>query len=304
MKKVLKRRGDISVKGLGLPNGTAMKVYKTAGYARLSFGGVVARRKESSEISIEEMTGEEIKETHREEIISLAAKVRKISVIFIIACLGVSLISIFIVQDLYRVIIGLGLMMTTFLIANKSTAKIILKVLKKGDYLSMSKYNGAVNTVINAYYDLERMPKMEELKNYSRCAMKNDEDIIEGMIFFIASLGSFIGGFGYFVWSFIIIGLFLIAIKTNQIYKLQAIVISKPDEEHLEVALKAFQEALEQNENWQISYKEIQISDVVEEMKEFAKDMSKFINTENCEQCKAKEHCLLYEINKELVEDD
>lgn len=124
------------------------------------------------------------------------------------------------------------------------------------EYKSLRRYHGAEHAVINAYYDLHRVPTLEEIKRYSnwsnRCSSLNT--FYTTIPFFIVGISRIICIGNWFIVVVIILIIIMgILIKKEKLCFLEALVTSNPKDEEYEVAINALQFAIDNLEN--IDYK-------------------------------------------------
>lgn len=124
------------------------------------------------------------------------------------------------------------------------------------EFKATRRYHGAEHAVINAYYDLHRVPTLEEIKQYS-----NWSDRCSSLNSFYAAIPLFIVGISRIVcvgnW-FIVVATILIIImgiliKKQKLYFLESIITSNPKDEEYELAINALQFAIDNLNN--IEYK-------------------------------------------------
>lgn len=119
-----------------------------------------------------------------------------------------------------------------------------------------SKYLGAKNAVENAYYDLGRAPNIEEAIRYSIHA----NDCKYTKLTHLASLVCiiccvrFLTGWWYWLAAVLAILVLTLLEAKNLLTAWQCLVVSKPTDEHYNVAIKAMQETAEMIDSIQISY--------------------------------------------------
>lgn len=154
----------------------------------------------------------------------------------------------------------------------------IMDKLKYEAFKKVRRFHGAEHAVINAYYDLHRVPTIEEIKRYSNWSYHcgSLSSIESAMPFFIIGIcriiTSTIYSFIFFSVIGIIIGIFLI--KNKKICFLEFLVTSNPTDEEYTVAIKGLQctlnnlEKIEIDDTW-IRESEQQIKDVLDIINKF-----------------------------------
>lgn len=291
MRKIVKRRGEISFESVILPDGIGIRARKHSGPISISAGGVVKRLNEAGGI-ITEYFDESVYLENRQEAINTAA--RKLKIAMLIASLGFFTLWVLLIPSL---LVDMFFTMAVFCLAIMLTAHIwafwLLKTFKKQEYLQMSKFRGALNIVRNAYLDLQRLPEFDELKEYSRVYVNEDylDSFLKALPLVAAGITTLFSGWWFWISLLIVAVIICLSFKKNWIFGFtSSLLTSKPEEEHLDLVLDAMKDALEY-----VDYIEI-------------KQTTKFgpIPTifENCENCAGKEDCLLYKIYQSEALDD
>ena len=143
---------------------------------------------------------------------------------------------------------------------------------KENEMRDFSKHLGAKNAVENAYYDLGRVPNMEEVSKYSIYASecKYTKNAPLASLVCILYCVHFLSGLWYWIIAISSILTILLLEAMNLLAVWQWLVVSKPDEEHYKVAIKALE-------------KTVKFIDVVKGPKNFDEDKS--------DQCLAYDFC-------------
>lgn len=296
MKKKSRIQGDLRFRSVVLPNGIGIKAIKRNGFMSIETLGV-SRTVKNGNVEVNQIQDLEPVKDYEDETRNVSKKI-------MIACgiMGV----IWMVLWVINISKPYGVIFFPFAIwslavgmAPRTMAHFILRTFKKGDYLSMSQYTGALYQVANAYYDLMRVPQMDELKNYSRYLIydKFFKEICRAIPFVLAGIASFSTGIGYIILIVLLLAILLILQKTDLIYNVEALVVSKPTEEQLAIVLNTVDDAISYIDGVNIvnagdgdTYKVSIRMDIVD---------GNPISKEVCEKCPNKEECGVYQEMKE-----
>lgn len=142
-------------------------------------------------------------------------------------------------------------------VASLETYKFIKSFIKiKFKEPSIARFHAAEHMAINAYNRLQRVPTLEEIKNFSRfskyCSSQNQLITQLGIFLFMLSTILFYS-YNYFIFMGILLGIgaFLLIIKKiKRFLFLQIFFVSKPTDKELNLAI----EALKQFENFENNY--------------------------------------------------
>lgn len=152
-----------------------------------------------------------------------------------------------------------GMMISELGIFFNMKSIIILYIMDKlgvEEFKATRRYHAAEHAVINAYYDLHRVPTLEEIKRYSnwsnRCSSL--DSFCAAIPFFIVGTSRIICiGNWFIVVATILIIIMGILIRKQKLCFLEVLVTSNPKDEEYEVAINALQFAINNLEN--IDYK-------------------------------------------------
>ena len=174
--------------------------------------------------------------------------------------------------------IGLGIMLIGMgIIHIKDMICIyIMDKLKYEAFKKLRRFHGAEHAVTNAYYDLHRVPTIEEIKRYSNWSYYcgSLRSIESAMPFILIGFVRIIT-IDYFIpISIVVIVLGTLLIKTGKICFLESLVTSNPTDREYDIAIKGLQYTLDNLEKIQIDEKwiresEQQIKDVLDIINKF-----------------------------------
>lgn len=154
----------------------------------------------------------------------------------------------------------------------------IMDKLKYEAFKKVRRFHGAEHAVINAYYDLHRVPTIEEIKRYSNWSYYcgSLRNIESAMPFILIGFVRIITIDYFFIpISIVVIVLGTLLIKTGKICCLESLVTSNPTDKEYNVAIKGLQctlnnlEKMEIDENW--------IRESEQQIKNFLNSINKFM---------------------------
>lgn len=292
MKKISRVQGKIGIRSVILPNGVAVGAEK-----KLYFGSISSLAAETR------VYGDEIVTRSVDELCpdkEFEMGIYSIAKIFRILCIPLTIFSVILwgmavsynspIELLCRVLIAVFI---SGIVAPRSMTRFFLKTFKKGEYLKESQFRGAVYQVINAFYELGRVPKMEELNNYSIFSRYDPyfERELKRPIAIIGAVCVL-----NFNWIADLIALVVMIViihflfKTNTIYAMEILVVSKPDTKQQEAAIKTLEEAISFVDGIEVEESFVHIPSA-----EFIRE---FLDEEKCNNCPDAEQCFLYQMVK------
>ncbi len=164
----------------------------------------------------------------------------------------------------------------------KAIAILVGRITRDEEMINFSKYLGAKNAVENAYYDLGRTPNIEEVRDYScysiYCPYTKNSYL--ACLVLLISVVRFLNGWWYWLAAILAIIVMSILESKNCLNFWQVLTVSKPDENHYRVAIRAMEDTEELIDSIQISYHKI----------ETTPDPENF-DSEKCEGCPAYDFC-------------
>lgn len=294
MKKISRMKGNIELRSVSLPNGIGI------GANKLLYFGSIGSFSAETKVYGDEVITRKVDDIMADEkfemgIMSIARNFRLISIPFVI--LSVILLKSTFYSPAELLSRLLLIISVSGVVAPISITRFILKTVKKGEYLSESQFRGAIYQVINAFYDLGRVPKFEELNDYSIFSRYDPyfRNELNGPI--IATAVGLIVNPNLLIYASLLVLILLllhILFKTQRIYAIEFLVVSKPTEKQKEAAIKTLEEAISFIDGIEVT------EGVAHEIPiEFIKN---FVNEEKCYKCPKAEICFLYQMIKNMTE--
>ena len=293
MEKIAKHPKDIRLEGIVEDDGVGFIPVKIVGPASVCFTGCLATtEKESNEIKRKPVnttlrsknTEDCYKRKMDEKIKKRGITVILFSALGIIAslimmCVCVKLPNQEILINLFATIVYF---MMIVLILHKAFAIWLGKIFRNKEYMNFSKFLGAKNAAENAFYDLGRVPTMEEIKEYSLYSAedKYTKNSYIATLWLVLSCVRFLDGWAFWVVTICTILLLCWLEAKEKLAFIQALVVSKPEEKHYEVAIAALEEAADILEHVEVRFQEVEIE----------LDPENF-NEETCKECPAYDYC-------------
>ena len=110
----------------------------------------------------------------------------------------------------------------------------------------LARFHAAEHAVINAYYDLQRVPTLEEIREYSsysyRCGSLNSFKY--GLLFLGFALARLIPGLWFILAMLVAWIVDFILVKTDGLTFMEFLVLDKPSDAEYSVAIKAMDESV------------------------------------------------------------
>lgn len=130
------------------------------------------------------------------------------------------------------------------LVLPKAFAILTGRLFRNKEMVSFSKYLGAKNAVENAYYNLGRVPNLEEVQEYSLYSSedKYTKSSYIAALWLIISCVRFLDGWAYWLITIAAILVLCWLDWKDKLAFVQAMVVSKPDEIHYKAAIAAMEE--------------------------------------------------------------
>lgn len=227
----------------------------------MRFPGAYACITQNGNVEVNPENVEEIWNETQEKEECDASRIVKVQK-FILFFAGIALISMFVTLfgsnahlpslclSICLICFGISIMMPVFFAD-------VQVLMGNKEILQLFRFHAAEHAVINAYYDLKRVPTMEELKNYSiysyRCGITGVAKLAWGPI-----------GVGICIlfpgnWFFLAIGVFVLitmwAIK-KKFYFMEVLYTAEPKEFEYDAAIKAMTLAIEAKEDVEATIRE------------------------------------------------
>lgn len=168
MKKMVRQNGDISFNAESANNAISFSAVKEVGPTSVGFPTVVARIDNHGKITCEDIDDFSKERNNFHKV--FAKMGRKHSKRFLIIGMIFLLISIpigIIDNRLSNVTVGLFMLSIGCSMAPGSIGFFVEKLKGNKEVINVMKFHAAEHAAINAYYDLNRVPTLEEIREYS-----------------------------------------------------------------------------------------------------------------------------------------
>lgn len=293
MKKIVKEAGDIRFSGEAGINSICFKSYKVNGPVSITRDGCVAQINDKGEISCTDTKsyiGE--RKTLYKQMNQMKEKYQKfffiMAVVFFVASITVGLISIN--------LMNIALSVFFFFIGCANCSGVVGlfwgKITKNKKIINVLKFHSAEHAAINAYYDLQRVPTLREIRNYSNFSYNcgSLSEIKRGTPFFFLAIGRLFPNVWYFVAIIILFIIYSIIYYKTQLYFMEILVTAEPTDKEYKVAIAG------------IEYADKQVRDIKFD-KEFSENMAislgflkmlfeeKEFSEEKCKDCASYQSC-------------
>lgn len=265
MKKIVKPTGNIRLTGKAETDGVAFSAAKHFGPAGISSSKVFAAVDENSGITCYKYNPYQHISGIDSEIASRSKTTRKIAYalffIFLVAYLVCGIIQI----GFGNIFFVLSYIMLSVTGLKKAVTIFLARISGDKEIKSFSKFLAAKNAVQNAYYDLKRIPSIDEAKQYSRFSFTSEYiepfDAAFATIFIPYSIACH--GIPFLplilVFSFVTLIAIILA-KKHMLFFWQFLILSKPENIHYEAALKALAESVSEVDSIEMHVTSFEIS--------------------------------------------
>lgn len=273
MKKIVKHPEGVRLEAIVEKDGIGFIPSKSAGPATISFNGRFATvEEESGEIKCKnintdpEYDGEEpcMKREMDEKIKKRGFRVLLVSAVLIIASLIMMFVSITLpnAEIWINVFASMLYLLLFVLILPKAIAILLGRIFRNKDIISFSKYLGAKNAVENAYYDLGRVPSLEEVQEYSTYSSedKYTRSSYIALLWLIFSCVRFLNGWVYWLVTIAAILVLCWLEWKDKLAFFQAMVVSKPNEIHYKVAIAAMEDAADTLDHVEVHFHMVELA--------------------------------------------
>lgn len=230
-------------KGKDEKNGNCIKIMSTrypAAIAFLNDDGIIEIDPE-----VDEETQKKIEEQY-ERYSKTAKKVQNGFKIFAIVCYLSMIPAVLLNSYLPTFVLALAFISLGCTKIASHIYEFVKVILKDKDTIQSFKFHAAEHAVINAYYDLKRVPTIEEIKNYSSftygCSVARD--FREAWGFLMIGFCRFIPDF----WFLIAVAICLIFSKwadKQNFFFTEAVALSEPTDFEYDAAIRCMESALE-----------------------------------------------------------
>ena len=252
-RKIMKATGNVLLDGDSLVDGISIRYASKGENGELEYvpGRSTARINANGEIyyTMEKKIISNETDTLIERVEKVASKLKIVFKIIIWVMFVMIFVSAFFASTmgirLSLSICCLGVALKSFAI---NLAWFVLRLKKDEDAISLMKFHSAEHAVINAYYDLKRIPEYKELRFYSNYSNNC------GTLRFAPKLTVFLG-FAlihlFLPWIWLIPGHIVVLLicmllhKENKLYFLESLVLIQPTSKEYRVALAALGTELE-----------------------------------------------------------
>lgn len=247
MKKISKPNGDIRLEGTALIDGVSIQA------SRKNLKGTfekmpirtVARVNDDESIYFDMVKKLEFDKNTQKIIDQLKAKKRQIQKYGLIAAIIMFLISfamIYVDIDIANFCTGIMYLLWGVAGSSANLAYFFYKLKKDGDVLSLMRFHSAEHAVINGYYDLQRLPTLDEIKRYSSYsrACGSLEQSFNLVLFGSLAIVRFLTtGLLFVPVAIFVVILVIVLYKSNMLYFTEFMILDEPSDLEYNVAIKA-----------------------------------------------------------------
>lgn len=168
---------------------------------------------------------------------------------------------------------------------------LIFVLAKLGDkeYASFMRYHAAEHAVINGYYDLHRVPNLEEIKQYSNWSYGCGSLQVFSTALPFLSIGIariIASGIWYIPFAIVVMLIDVWLLKTRKLCFLEALITSTPTEKEYQVAICGLDNSLKM-----LAEMDVDEDEITEAMLFMETIIKELISPKVCEQCPNRDSC-------------
>ena len=290
MKKIVNHPKDIRLDGIVENDGVGFLPTRNLGPISITTSGYFAYTTDSESVE-SRVLDVDCREKSDGEGTRMRSKIREKSKNVMIAATVLLVASVFLMflstgwsySDIWtNLFMTIMYVMIVVMTMPKAFAILLGRLSKDKETIEFAKYLGAKNAVENAYYDLGRAPNIEEVSRYSIFANECQyakATHLASLICIICCV-RFLNGWWYWLAAIMAILILTLLEAKNLLTFWQCLVVSKPGEEHYNVAIKAMEGTAEIVDSIQISYHAVENEPDPENFDE-----------EKCKGCPAYDFC-------------
>ena len=172
-------------------------------------------------------------------------RLRKFFMISYLTLYILSIIVMFFAQNFANLLMAISFFIWGFSNSTSMIYSFIMRSLKVERFVQTHRFHSAEHAVVNAYYDLGRVPTLEEIKNYSNFAYNCGAEMEVKKMLPMLIMG-FSRLFPNDVWIFVFIGMLIIVFlfMKKYLYYTEIITLKEPTDLEYKVAIKTLEFAL------------------------------------------------------------
>lgn len=292
MRKIVPQNGDIFFEAESAVNGIYFSATKSVGPVALRLPNIAARIDKEGNIVCGDP--DDLKNEQKNFYAfykSIEKKYDNIFAIIGIICLFLSIPALFFISGFLA---GICLVLFLICIAGSISAGCIGFFIEKckgnKEIINVLKLHSAEHAVINAYYDLHRVPTLEEIRNYSNFSLGcgSLEKLTPSFwLCIIAILTMFFSGPVYLALIVLSIVFRKIIFKKIRPFFLEFLVTDEPSDKEYKVAIAGLEYSLSFLQDFDIQVKVVEMDEEDPMADEFCKNFSE----EECIACPSYEFC-------------
>lgn len=296
MKKIVMDNGDIRFGGEAGVNSVSFIGYIQKGVLSIETREIVARLNENGNISCDYL--EKYRAEHSmlyKTITEMKNKYAKAFFAIAMVMFSLSLVTIFVCPQLSNPVYGIFLFFFGCALGAGQTGMFFEMLKRNEKIISLMKFHSAEHAVINAYYDLHRVPTLDEIRNYSRfsynCGSLNE--MIFVFTFWILAIAKFLTDMWIIVFLAILFMDMFYFKKKKRLFFMEFLVTAKPTDKEYKVAIAGLEAALQEVNNMPIK---VRVDEIIAGMpvavaviigESFNHDFSE----ESCKECPLYNSC-------------
>lgn len=291
MKKIVNESKNLRLKDFVENDGVGFIPIKIAGPMTVESSGFFAFTDDKGNIDTRIINSKPDEDEAKRMPKKMEEKIKKKSKI----TFAISMVSIFICMVLlctsmdwpnkniwFCVFAMLGCLIMPVMLMPKAWTIFIFRIFGDKEMVNFSKYLAAKNAVKNAYFDLGRVPNIDELGSYS-CHSTDCNYTKNGYLALLSLLmtSTWLLDGKLFVIAIIAIAIALCILELkNRLTLWQVLITSKPKKQHYEVAIKALEETVKIIDSFEIGFETFSFNPDSEDFDE-----------EECKGCPAYDFC-------------
>ena len=290
MKKPIQLTGNIRLVGHAEKDGIAFQATRLVGPMGITPDGTLASANESGNILCTPWSVMQNPFIIQEKIKKLSKVVLLVAGILAILFLSSYFALITLTEASYNILFIIAYIMMSFVYLPKAVGIFVARIFGNKEMQAFSKFLAAKNAVENAFYDLGRIPSIEEAQTYSTFSYYSDYvpkiNALSASLWVCLAFVRILPNSWCFLGLLIVVSVFLVFAKKLNFFFWQYLIVSKPEEIHYETALAALEGSLTSLDSIKIGTISVTVEELCEDLQipEFEEEKCK--GCENYDFCK------------------
>ena len=265
MKKIVKPPRNIRLTGKAEANGVAFSATKDLGPVIVSIPGVFVAVDDNSEITCNRYVQYPHCSRIDSQLTRVSEKIKNVAYALFLVFFITYVVCGIIQTGFENVFFVLSYTMLSVTGLSKAVTVFLARIFGNKNFKSFSKFLAATNSIQNAYYDLKRIPSIDEAKKYSHFSFTSEyikpSSAAFATIFIPYSIVCHRIPFPALLLIICLLTFIVITLsKKHMLFFWQFLTVSKPKDMHYKVALNALSEIVNDIDSVKMHFTSVQVS--------------------------------------------